>query len=131
MTSWHELGSFIRANYPVAEETAERFVLVFRISITGDRTQVLHVAEQSAINGEEWAHIVSPVGRFGEFDIERLLGELGDSGRGGLAMLGDKVVIRHSIHLPSFDVSAFGTAMSLVAMQADFAELRFVGGDEF
>jgi len=132
MASWQELGNFIRSNFPVAEETEDRFVFVFRMTLTGDtRTQVVYVMKQEALNGTEWAHIISPVGRFGEFNIEELLRELGDSGRGGVALIRDKVVIRHSIHLPSFDVAAFDDAASLVAMQADFAELRYVGGDEF
>jgi hypothetical protein len=79
---------------------------------------------------EDWVQIASPCGRVAQVNLERLLEEIGMTTIvGGAAIMGEWVVIRHSLPLVNLDINEFIDPLTLVADTADRLEEKFVGGD--
>ena len=132
MASWQELMAHVKSNYPVAEEDEGQLVVVFGIP-GGDRSQVVYILEETAVSGDEWAHIESPIGRARDHDLKRVLVRAGQTMCGGATMspMHDKVLLRHSVHLPSLELDQFRRPLTLIAMSADLIERELLGTDEF
>jgi hypothetical protein len=129
MASWQDLVTHMKSNYPITEEDEGRLVLVF--NIPGGRSQVVYILEETAANGDEWAHITSPVGRVRELDLQNVLVKAGQTMCGGAVIMTDKVVLRHSVHLASLEIDQFRRPLTLIALSADLIERELVGTDEF
>jgi hypothetical protein len=81
---------------------------------------------------EEWVQIASPCGKAAEVDLGQLLAELGSTTVvGGAVIMGEYVVIRHSLPLENLDINEFVDPLALIAGTADLIEERYVGGDGF
>jgi hypothetical protein len=132
MTSWQDLLIHVKSNYPVAEEDEGKLVVVFGIP-GGDRSQVVYIFEETAHNGDEWAHITSPIGRVRDLDLKKVLLKAGQTMCGGATMtaMSDKVLLRHSVHLPSLELDQFRRPLTLIALSADLIERELLGTDEF
>ena len=132
MASWQDLVAHVKSTYPVAEEDEGKLVVVFGLP-RGNRSQVVYILEETAVNGDEWAHITSPIGRVRDLDLKQVLVKAGQTMCGGATMstMHDKVLLRHSVHLPSLELDQFRRPLTLIAMSADLIEYELLGSDEF
>lgn len=130
MTSWNDVVNVIRAGYEVAVDEIDHLWLVFNLDDT--RSQTVHLWRQTLVDGgEEWVQIESPFGRIGEGDAVSALREVGDMVCGGVATLGDMLVLRHSVPLANVDLSEIERPLRLVVLSADRLERLYTGVDEF
>jgi len=134
MASWQDLVAYVKSNYPVAEEDEGKLVVVFSMPRGSSRSQVVYIMEETSVNGDEWAHITSPIGRVRDLDLKKVLVKAGQTMCGGATMSAthDKVLLRHSVHLPSLELDQFRRPLTLIAMSADLIEYELLDGiDEF
>ncbi len=130
MASWNQLVGFVRQTYQVADTTPDRLSLVFGMS--ADRSQVVHLLRQVlGENEEEWVQIESPVCEASTERIEATARAAGDMVCGGVAVINDLVIFRHSVPLANLDVNEFERPLHLVTMAADYLETQVTGLDQF
>lgn len=130
MATWEDLVAFVRSEYRITKiETDEvRLLLEF----DDERRQMVILAREVLDQREEWVQIASPCGRADEVDLRQLLAELGETSVvGGAVIMGDYVVLRHSLPLENLDINEFTDPLALVAGTADQIEERYVGGDGY
>jgi hypothetical protein len=131
MASWNDVVGVIRASYKVAVDEHDHLGLLFTID-DGGRSQTVHQWRQTLVDGiEEWLQIESPFGRIGEGDTVAALREVGEMVCGGVATMGDLMVLRHSVPLANVDLNEIQRPLRLVVTSADRLERRFTGRDEF
>ena len=110
--------------------TEDHLGLVFNLDEA--RWQTVHLWRQALADGaEEWMQIESPIGRIGEGDAVAVLREVGNMVCGGVATLGDLLVLRHSVPLANVDLNGIEHPLRLVVVSADRLERRYTGRDEF
>lgn len=130
MASWPELVNYVRSNYKVADAKPDMIKMIF--STGGLRSQVVLLWRQRLMDGaEEWVQIESPVGPVDGMDLRRVLQEVGDMVCGGAAIVGDLLLIRHSVPLANLDINEFERPLDLVTLTADELEKKLVGGDTY
>lgn len=80
----------------------------------------------------EWVQIASPCGLASQVDLRRVLEEVGRSTVAcGLAIMGEHVIVRHSLPLKDLDIHEFTDPLHLLAGTADTLEEQFWGGDGY
>ena len=130
MATWNDVVSVIRATYKVAVDEKDHLGLIFNLDDT--RSQTVHLWRQAlADDTEEWVQIESPFGRIGDSDAVPALREVGNMVCGGVATLGDLLVLRHSVPLDNVDLNEIERPLRLVVTSADRLERRYTGGDAF
>jgi hypothetical protein len=76
--------------------------------------------------------IVTPIGRADEVDLKALLDRIGHTTVAcGAAIIGEHVVMRHSLPLENLDINEFVDPLMLIAGAADDLESEFFGGDDY
>jgi hypothetical protein len=76
--------------------------------------------------------IASPIGLAANVDLHAFLTEVGNSTIAcGAAIMGDHVVLRHSLPLVDLDIHEFTEPLALLAGTADRLEETFFGGDDY
>ncbi|SHF03930.1 type III secretion system chaperone family protein [Streptoalloteichus hindustanus] len=130
MASWDDLVRFVYEEYTVVAATeGEVRVLV---EFEDERSQLVVLSREVLDRRHEWVQIASPCGLVANVDLVGLLEEIGSATvAGGAAIMGDHVVVRHSLPLENLDLNEFVDPMSLVAGTADQLEEQFAGGDAF
>jgi hypothetical protein len=145
MARWADLVQFIRRNYEVVRLAEEEIRIRIRYGEDLDdegRAQIVIITRdlldttQSEIadeNGKtEWAQIVTPFAQVGQVDLEWVLSDLGDTTVvGGAAVMGDYVVLRHTVPLANLDLNEFVGPLELVAGSGEWLEKRFTGRDDY
>lgn len=136
MASWGDLAAYVRAEYDVVSDEDEelRILFTFGDEEEGDdeRTQVVIIVREVLDKMHEWVQIASPCGLASEVNLRDVLEEVGKSTVAcGLAIMGEHVVVRHSLPLADLDIHEFTDPLALLAGTADMLEEQFWGGDGY
>ena len=136
MAVWGDLVSYIRQSYDVIRYEPDEVRI--RVSFAKDeddllaRRQIMVVAHEILDGREDWVQIATPFARVEQVDLREVLTEVGDTiVVGGVALMGDYVVLRHSLPLVNLDINEFTDPLALVASGAEQLERRFTGRDDY
>lgn len=130
MATWSDLVAFMRSEYRVVRVEPDQV----RIEVEFEDERRQHVIMQREVmdRRDEWVQIASPCGKANEVNLAALLTHLGESAVvGGAVIMGDYVVLRHSLPLANLDINEFVDPMALIAGTADELEEMFTGGDGY
>ncbi|GAA3985741.1 hypothetical protein GCM10022247_00260 [Allokutzneria multivorans] len=137
MATWVDLVRYVKAAYRVISEEDGELRILHRFESQfdgmGDEREQVVVIHREILDGKhEWVQIVSPCGLVSEIDLKRFLEEVGHTTvAGGAAIIGEHVVVRHSLPLENLDPNEFDDPLQLVVGTADELEEKFVGGDDY
>ncbi|OLR91066.1 hypothetical protein [Actinokineospora bangkokensis] len=135
VSTWGDLAQYIREEYEVIDEREDEIRIEFgfdKYDEEDERTQVVVLVREVLDNVHEWVQIASPVGLAAEVDLAALLREVGQASIAcGAAIMGEHVVLRHSLPLRDLDVHEFDDPLALLAGTADQIEEMFFGGDNY
>lgn len=138
MATWRELVKFIRRGYVVVRDEPDEIRVRIRFDDADDdvdsegRDQMIVVSREVMDRGDEWAQIATPFARVGEVDLGAVLTEVGATTVvGSVVIMGEYLVLRHSLPLLNLDLNEFTDPLDLVADAAERLEMQFVGGDIF
>ena len=135
MAEWGDLVAYIRQEYRVVRDEPDeiRIRLIFGDDPnTEQRAQIMVIAREILDQQEDWVQIATPFARHDEVDLLDVLTEVGNSTVvGGLAVMGDHLVLRHSLPLIHLDINEFIDPLELVAGAAELLEQQFTGRDDY
>lgn len=146
MATWQDLRSFISSEYrPAPErdddqreddpeyriiESSEDEIRIL-VEYEDDRSQIILVCHERLDNREDWVQLVSVIGRASDADMRKVLEELGQvSAVCGAVIIGDHLVLRHSLPLVNLDINEFVDPLNFVAETADHLEEQFFHEDD-
>ncbi|HEY7594634.1 MAG TPA: hypothetical protein VH969_15895 [Actinophytocola sp.] len=136
MADWGDLVAYIRLSYDVIRFEPDEVRI--RVSFVKDqddilgRRQIMVVAHEVLDQKEDWVQIATPFAMVDQVDLREVLTEVGDTTVvGGVVVMGDYVVLRHSLPLINLDINEFTDPLDLVASAAEDLERRFTGRDEY
>jgi hypothetical protein len=130
MANWGDLVAFLRSEYRVTRSEPDEIRVL--VNFEDERAQTVILAREVLDRTEEWVQIASPCGRVADADLRLLLEELGDTTVvGGAVIMGEYVVLRHSLPLENLDINELVDPLALVAGTADRIEQQFFGGDSY
>ena len=130
MATWSDLVAFIRSEYRVTRLEPDEVRV--EVEFDDDRRQIVIMQREVLDKREEWVQIASPCGKVNDVNLPALLDHLGNTAVvGGAVIMGDYVVLRHSLPLSNLDINEFVDPMELIAGTADELEEIFTGGDGF
>ncbi|MDA3646326.1 hypothetical protein LZ318_28750 [Saccharopolyspora indica] len=141
MATWEDLAAFVRAEYAVAEdldtETEYRIIedgddeIRVLVEYEDDRSQIVIICRERLDGREDWVQVVSVIGRAADVDLQKLLWELGQvSVVCGAVIVGDHVLLRHSVPLLNLDINEFTDPLNFIAETADHLEEMFFRDDD-
>jgi hypothetical protein len=135
VATWRELVTFIKQSYRVVREEPEeiRIRLHFRKDPEDpERTQMVVIAREVLDRREEWVQIATPFARVDEVDLRTVLEEIGHTTVvGGAVVMGDYLVLRHSLPLVNLDINEFTDPLELVTGSAELLEEEITGRDDY
>lgn len=137
MASWRELQNYIRANYRVTRDEPEEMRIRVRFQSKDpedepDRTQAVVIAREVLDKREEWVQIATPFAKAAEVDLHAVLDEIGNTTVvGGACIMGEYLVLRHSLPLMNLDINEFTDPLELVTASAETLEEQITGRDEY
>ncbi|MFD2474425.1 hypothetical protein [Amycolatopsis silviterrae] len=135
MAQWNDLVAYIRQAYKVIRDDPGEIrirVLFGDDAETTGRAQVVVIAREIFDQREDWVQIATPFARVDEVDLHAVLTEVGQSlVVGGLVVMGEHVVLRHSLPLLNLDLNEFTDPLELVAGSAELLEQQFTGRDDY
>jgi hypothetical protein len=136
LADWGDLVTYIRQSYDVIQYKPDEVRI--RVSFSDDdddllgRRQIMVVAHEILDQKEDWVQIATPFARIEQVDLREVLAEAGDTiVVGGVVLMGDYVVLRHSLPLINLDINEFTDPLDLVASGAEQLERRFTGRDDY
>lgn len=135
MATWDDLVTFIRQEYEIIRDEPDEIRLSMEFDDTDDeeeRTQMVVVAHEILDTRDDWVQIATPFALVTEVDLKAVLEEVGKAVfLGGVAVMGEYVVLRHTLPLENLDINEFIDPLELVTASAEMLEMRFVGRDDF
>jgi sirohydrochlorin ferrochelatase len=135
MATWDDLVEFIRQEYEIVREEPDEIRLSLEFGGDSDdeeRSQMVVVAREVLEGREEWVQIATPFALVSEVDLKAVLEEIASSVFvGGAAIMGDYLVLRHTLPLVNLDINEFVDPLELVTGSAELLEIRFSGRDDF
>jgi hypothetical protein len=135
MATWDDLAAYVQDQYEVISDQDGEIRILFdfeHLDEEDERTQVVILARTVLDKRHEWVQIASPVGLAADVDLRALLTEIGHSSvAGGAAIMGEHVVLRHSLPLVDLDIHEFTEPLAIIAGTADHLEEIFFGGDRY
>jgi hypothetical protein len=133
---WGDLVTYIRQTYDVVHYEPDEIRI--RVSFARDpedllgRRQIVVVAHEVLDQKEDWVQIATPFARVGELDLQEVLTEVGNTiVVGGVVLMGEYLVLRHSLPLINLDINEFTDPLDLVASGAEQLERWFTGRDDY
>lgn len=135
MADWADLVGYIRHEYRVILDEPDEIRI--RMSFGDDaetegRAQVMVIAREVFDQREDWVQIATPFARVDEVDLLSVLTEVGNTlVVGGVVVMGEHVVLRHSLPLINLDINEFIDPLELVAGSAELLEQQFTGRDDY
>ncbi|MFC0545460.1 hypothetical protein [Kutzneria chonburiensis] len=130
MATWGDLVAFVRSEYQVVDLTADEVSI--HVEFDDERSQVIWLSHEVLDGKEDWVQIASPCGLAAKVDLAALLKEVGHTTVvGGVAIIGEHVVLRHALPLENLDINEFVDPLTLLAGTVDTLEEQFSGGDSF
>jgi hypothetical protein len=131
MATWADLIQFIRTEYEVVSRTEDEIRIEFTWE-DEDRSQVMIISREVLDRKYEWVQILTPMGLVKDVDLHRVMASIGEGSMiGGAAIMGDHVILRHSLPLENLDINEFVDPLTLIAGTADNLESEFWGGDDY
>ncbi|MFD7655034.1 hypothetical protein ACFV4N_13735 [Actinosynnema sp. NPDC059797] len=135
MATWGDLAAYVHDTYDVISENEDEIRILFnfeQFDEDDERTQVIILVREVLDRQHEWVQIASPIGLAADVDLLAFLTEVGNSTIAcGAAVMGDHVVLRHSLPLSHLDIHEFTEPLALLAGTADRLEETFFGGDDY
>ncbi|MCI2420260.1 hypothetical protein MOQ72_22715 [Saccharopolyspora sp. K220] len=145
MAAWEDLLAFVRSEYRLVEDgDVEDEEIEYRIiedsddevrilvEYDDDRSQIVIIYHERLDGREDWVQVVSVCGRVADVDLRRLLEELGQTSVVcGAVIMGEHVVLRHSLPLLNLDINEFTDPLNFVAETADHLEELFSREDDY
>jgi hypothetical protein len=130
MATWGDLVAFARTKYRIIRDEPDEIRI--EVHFEDERKQVVIVYRERLDKREDWIQIASPCGIATEVDIASMLVELGITAVvGGLVIMGEHVVVRHSLPLENLQINEFVDPLELIASTADELEQKYTGGDNY
>jgi hypothetical protein len=131
MATWGDLVAFVKSEYRVVRSSPEEIRI--EVEFEDERTQVIVIGRELLDGKDEWVQIASPCGLADEINLRALLTEIGSTTVvSGAVIMGDHVVLRHSLPLVNLDINEFVDPLELLAGTADELEEKFgSGADEY
>lgn len=130
MASWQDLVDFVQSEYEVIERRDDELRIL--IEYEEQRSQVVIVGRDLLDEREDWVQVASVCGRASDVDLHRLLEEIARvCVLGGAVIMGEHIVLRHSLPLKNLDINEFTDPLVFVAETADYLEETFFGGDGY
>ncbi|EHK87640.1 hypothetical protein SZMC14600_09973 [Saccharomonospora azurea SZMC 14600] len=122
--------AYVRESYDVIRDEPDEIRV--RISFDDRRAQVVVIARELLDRKEEWVQIATPFARADEVDLHAVLTEIGDTiVVGGAVLMGEHLVLRHSLPLVNLDINEFIDPLELVTGSAELLEEQFTGRDDY
>ena len=135
MANWGDLVAYIRQTYEVVRNDPDeiRIRMVFAPDEdTEGRAQIMVIAHEILDQKEDWVQIATPFARVEQVDLLEVLTEIGNTiVVGGAAVMGEHIVLRHSLPLINLDINEFVDPLELVAGAAELLEQIFTGRDDY
>jgi hypothetical protein len=136
LADWGDLVAYIRHSYDVIRFEPDEVRI--RVSFLSDeedilsRRQIMVVAHEVLDQKEDWVQIATPFARVDQVNLHEVLTEVGNTiVVGGVAVMGDYLVLRHCLPLINLDINEFADPLDLVAAGAEQLERRFTGRDDY
>ena len=136
MADWGDLVAYIRQTYDVVQFEPDEVRI--RVSFAKDpedllgRRQIMVVAHEILDQKEDWVQIATPFALAAEVDLREVLDQVGNTiVVGGVVLMGDYLVLRHSLPLINLDINEFTDPLDLVASGAEQLERWFTGRDDY
>jgi hypothetical protein len=135
MANWPALVRFIELEYDVTRREPDEIRVRLHYGgedvDDGERTQLAVIARED-VDGQEWVQIATPFARVGQVDLAAVLAEIGATTIvGGAVIMGDYLVLRHSLPIENLDINEFVEPLELVAGSAELLEEQFIGRDDY
>ncbi|MEU4742082.1 hypothetical protein AB0G02_16695 [Actinosynnema sp. NPDC023658] len=135
MATWGDLAAYVHDTYDVIAENEDEIRILFNFEQYDEddsRTQVVILVREVLDKLHEWVQIASPIGLAANVDLHAFLSEVGNSTIAcGAAIMGEHIVLRHSLPLADLDIHEFTEPLALLAGTADRLEETFFGGDDY
>lgn len=143
MATWEDLIAFVRneyllvigevedgePEYQIIEDNEDEVRIL--VEYDDDRSQIVIVYRELLDGREDWVQVVSVIGRADGVDLRKLLEELGQTSVVcGAVIIGEHVVLRHSLPLLNLDINEFTDPLNFVAETADHLEELFFRNDD-
>jgi hypothetical protein len=132
---WNDLVRFIRSEYEVVRLQPDEVRIKVRFYTDveqEERAQIAIIARSSIDELGEWVQIASPFAKVADVDVFQVLSEIGGSTVvGGAVVMGEFLVLRHSMPLETLDANEFLDPLELIAGSAERLEEIFTGRDDF
>ncbi|WP_190818298.1 hypothetical protein [Saccharopolyspora pogona] len=144
MATWEDLIAFVRneyrlvigevedgePEYQIIEDSGDEVRIL--VEYDDDRSQIVIVCRELLDGREDWVQVVSVIGRAEDVDLRKLLEELGQTSVVcGAVIIGEHVVLRHSLPLLNLDINEFTDPLNFVAETADQLEELFFRNDDY
>lgn len=140
MATWNDLVRYVRVRYEVVREDQDEIRILYRFGaedndedkLAEGRTQMMILAREVLDKKEDWVQLATPFARVADVDLKVTLEEMGlTTVVGGAVIMGDWLVLRHSLPLRNLQYNELDDPLQLVAAAADILEQQFTGGDNF
>lgn len=134
MAEWADLVAFVRHEYRVVRDQPDeiRIRMSYGDDDTEERAQTVVIAREVLDRREDWVQIATPFARLDQVDLATVLTEIGNTiVVGGAVVMGDHLVLRHSLPLVNLDINEFTDPLELVAGSAEQLEQYFTGRDDY
>lgn len=134
MASWGDLVAYCREAYRVVRDEPDelRVRIAYGDPAAEDRAQIVIIAREVFDQKEEWVQIATPFARADEVDLHDVLTEIGNTLVVGAAVImGEHLVLRHSLPLINLDINEFVDPLELVTGSAELLEEQFTGRDDY
>ncbi|WP_197319879.1 hypothetical protein [Saccharomonospora sp. NB11] len=130
MATWDDLVAYVRQTYDVIREEDDEIRV--RLTYEDQRTQDVVIVHEILDRKEDWVQIATPFARVDEVDLHAVLTEIGNTlVVGGAVVMGDYLVLRHSLPLLNLDINEFIDPLELVTGSAEMLEEQFTGRDDY
>ena len=135
MANWGDLVAYIRQTYEVVRTEPDEIRIRMMFAPDEDtegRAQIMVIAREILDQKEDWVQIATPFARVDQVDLRDVLTEIGNTTVvGGAAIMGEHIVLRHSLPLINLDINEFVDPLELVAGAAELLEQIFTGRDDY
>jgi hypothetical protein len=135
MATWGDLVAYIRQEFRVVRDEPNEIRVRLEFGADPDttgRAQVVVIAREILDRREDWVQIATPFARVDQVDLLPVLQEIGNTiVVGGAAVMGEHIVLRHSLPLVNLDINEFLDPLEFVAGSAELLEQQFTGRDDY
>ncbi len=130
VATWADLVAFIRSEYQIIEYKNDEIRIL--IEYEDKRSHVVMICREVLDKREEWVQVAAICGLASRVNLRSLLAEIGETTVVcGAAILGEHVVLRHSLPLENLDINEFTDPLTFVSDTADQLEEKFFGQDGY